>query len=301
MLLFRRSFAMPSIGAYYTLVDHAHSAFRVRIEHGRGVACDEAMMFPAVAWSGYGDRPRLDVVLRGRVRDVENGVVRWLTPGDYAIGRALDSLYMRIEGDEVLLLSIEYNLGSLGTSAPIGLPTGALASAAVADITADAEELLRVGRGPNQDAIVAGAIGRLFARLRAEGVPFDAWRARDLVVPVAPALQRVADALGSSLSNIGGAPGTRDLEQALGVSRRRVSQLVGELASRYGMNGMDWRTMRDRWRVGSSLLAMSNPRARTEDVAAAVGYQSANAFCHAYRQANLPSPGSVRTELARLL
>lgn len=296
MLLFRRSFAMPSIGASYTLVDHAHPAFRVRIEHGRGVACDEAMMFPAVAWSGYGDRPRLDVVLRGRVRDVENGIVRWLEPGHFAIGRALDSLYMRIEGAEVLLLSIEYNLGSLGTSAPTGLPTGVLAAPAVEEITTGAWELLRA----ESEAAVAGAIGRVFARLRAEGVPFDAWQARDLVVPVPAALQRVADVVGAALSNIHRAPGTKDLELALGVSRRRVSSLIGDLASRYGMNGMDWRTMRDRWRVMSSLLAMSHPDARTEDVAAAVGYGSANAFCHAYRQASLPSPGSVRRELDRL-
>lgn len=287
---------MASIGASYTLVDHAHPSFRVRIEHGRGVACDESMMFPAVAWSGYGDRPRLDVVLRGRVRDVENGIVRWLEPGHFAIGRALDSLYMRIEGEEVLLLSIEYNLGSLGTSAPIGLPTGTLGSAAVDDLTEDALALIRAVN----EASIAGAIGRVFARLRAEGVPFDAWKARDLVTPVAPSLQRVADVVGAQLSNIGGAPGTRDLEESLGVTRRRVSQLIGELATRYGMNGMDWRTMRDRWRVMSSLLAMSHPKARTEAVASAVGYGSANAFCHAYRQAKLPSPGNVRAELARL-
>lgn len=296
MLLFRRSFVMPSIGASYTLVDHAHPSFRIRVEHGRGVACDESMMFPAVAWSGYGDRPRLDVVLRGRVRDVENGVVRWLEPGHFAIGRALDSLYMRIEGEEVLLLSIEYNLGSLGTSAPTGLPTGTLAREAVDELTCDAFSLLRAESPP----AVAGAIGHVLARLRAEGVPFDAWRARDLVTPVAPALQRVADAVGASLSNIGGAPSTRDLERSLGVTRRRVSQLIGEVASRYGMNGMDWRTMRDRWRVMSSLLAMSHPKARTEEVASAVGYGSPNAFCHAYRQASLPSPGRVRAELARL-
>jgi hypothetical protein len=62
MLSFRRSFAMPSIGVAYTVHDFAHSNFRVRAEHGRGIAADEAMMFPAVAWSGYGDRPRIDII-----------------------------------------------------------------------------------------------------------------------------------------------------------------------------------------------------------------------------------------------
>jgi AraC-like DNA-binding protein len=91
-----------------------------------------------------------------------------------------------------------------------------------------------------------------------------------------------------------------DLERDLGLSRRRIAELIGELTSRYGMNGTDWRTMRDRWRVHSSLLAMSHPSARTEDVALAVGYGSANALCHAYRVANLPPPGQIRAALARL-
>src|SRR5262249_39636709 len=105
MLSFRRSFSMPEIGVHYTVHDFAHPSFRVRAEHGKGISADEALMFPNVAWSGYGDRPRIDVILRGEARDVENGVTRWLSRGDFAIGRALDSLYMRTQGEELLCLS----------------------------------------------------------------------------------------------------------------------------------------------------------------------------------------------------
>jgi hypothetical protein len=156
--------------------------------------------------------------------------------------------------------------------------------------------MTEVGRA----AAVTGLVGAIFARLRSAGVPFDAWRAKDLIVPVPPTLQRVADALGRNLSRIGTQPGTAELERELGLSRRRIAQLVGELASRYGLNGTDWRTMRDRWRVLASLLAMSHPLARTEAVARAVGYGSANALCHAYREASLPSPSQVRAALTRL-
>lgn len=298
MLSFRRSFAMPEIGVMYTVHDFAHPNFRVRAEHGRGISADEALMFPAVAWSGYGDRPRLDIILRGDARDVENGVTRWLRSGEFTIGRALDSLYMRTQGEELLCLSVEWNLGSLGTTAPIGLPMGSLDAAAVEHLTTATLDLLA-----NNEEVTGSPlsiISRVLARLRSVGVPFDAWRARDLVVPVPSTLQRVADAVGRNLSRLATKPGTANLEQDLGVSRRRVAELVSELAARYGLNGTDWRTMRDRWRLLSSLMAMSNPRARTEDVARAVGYSSANAFCHAYREANLPSPGMVRTELERL-
>ena len=296
MLAFRRSFEMPEIGVLYTVAEYAHPAFRVRVERGRGVETDEALMFPACAWSGYGDRPRLDVVLQGQVRDVENGVTRWLGRSHFAIGRALDSLYMRTQGPEVVLLSVEWSLGSLGTSAPVGLPSGSLSPRDAATLAASVDALLT----PAHEATAAGRIGDVVALLRSAGVPFDAWRARDLVAPVPSSLQRVADAVGRNLSRLGDSPGMAELERELGVSRRRVAQLVGELAGRYGLNGTDWRTMRDRWRVLASLLAMSNPAARTEVVARAVGYGSANALCHAYREANLPSPGLVRGALARL-
>jgi AraC-like DNA-binding protein len=300
MLAFRRSLTMPEIGAGYTVVDYAHPSFRVRAERAVGIQADEALIFPMVAWSGYGDRPRLDVVLRGEVRDVENGVVRWLRPGEFTIGRALDSLFMRSQAEELLLLSIEWNLGSLGTDAPIGLPVGRLAENDRADVTAAVEALLSQEIAESQSFAV-GAIGRVLACLRAAGVPFDSWRAKDLLAPVPIQLQRVATAVGRNLSRIGARPGTAELEQELGLSRRRVAQLIGELTARYGMNGTDWRTLRDRWRLGSSILLMSNPRARTENVARAVGYGSPNALCHAYREANLPSPGSVRQAIARLI
>ena len=156
---------MVQTGAAYVVVDYTHPEFRVRVERGRAVEGDESIMFPAVAWSGHGDRPRLDVVLRGQVRDVENGIVRWLEPGDFTIGRALDSLYMRIQGAEVLLLSVEWNLGSLGTSAPVGLPTGTLPNEDFLELVANAFALLEP-RAPRSETLVVGLIGDTLARLR---------------------------------------------------------------------------------------------------------------------------------------
>lgn len=301
---------MPEIGVEYTVADYAHPDFRIRAERARGIVADEALTFPNIAWSGYGDRPRLDIVLRGDIRDRENGVTRFLRRGDFAIGRALESLYMRVEGEDMLSLSIEWNLGSLGTSAPIGLPSGTLSASDLELVTVATEQLIAnvprgcgdqraAAEGGDRHAVV-GTIGRLVACLRSAGLPFDAWKARDLVAPVPAVLQRVADAVGRSLSSLASKPGAADLERELGVSRRRVADLVSDLAAKYGLNGGDWRTIRDRWRLNTALLAMSHPRARTESVATAVGYGSPNALCHAFREANIPSPGSIRDALARL-
>lgn len=298
MLSYRRSFEMPRIGVAFVVADYAHPDFRLRIEQGRGFTVDEQLSFPAITWSGYGDRPRLDVVLRGDVRDRENGVTRRLGAGSFAIGRALDSLYMRASAreQELLCLSIEWNLGSLGTSAPVGLPDGTLSASSLEELTRASQALL----APAPRAEAVGILARILARLRADGLPFDTWRARDLASPAAPAHQRVADAVGRALSRLDAKPSLADLQAELGLSRRRVGDLVGEVSTRYGLNGSDWRSLRDRWRLSSAVLAMSNAEARTEDVAAAVGYGSANALCQAFNDASLPSPRLVRGALDRL-
>ena len=87
---------------------------------------------------------------------------------------------------------------------------------------------------------------------------------------------------------------------ACGSGERESRFDGGHIVGKYGLNGSDWRTIRDRWRLNTALLAMSHPRARTESVATAVGYGSPNALCHAFREANIPSPGSIRDALARL-
>lgn len=296
MLKLRRTFEMPSIGARFESVDFAHSEFRVRVERMKGIGVDESMLFPTLPWTGYGDRPRIDVVLLGETRDTENGVSRDLARGDFAVGRALDSLYSRTTSNELLSLSIEWNLGSLGTNAPMGLPTGKLGVRAIESLTRFASGLLNA---PDSEGQPLGALASMLTELRAEGVPFDAWRARDIVVDVPSLHQRVATVLGDLLSKIGRNPSTSSLQSALGLSRRRVGELVSELATRYGINGRDWRTTRDRWRLFVAAAAMSNRAATTESVAEAVGYGSPVAFCHAFRAAGLPSPGQVRAELAR--
>ena len=297
---------MTELGVECAVNEYLHPGFRVRVERVRGMTYDEALVYPHVGFSGIGDRPRLDVVLRGHVRDTENGTARWLDAGGFAIGRALDSLYMRMQSQDVLCLGIEWNLGTLGTSAPTGLPTGALDARDREALTASAEALLAGDEEGHGGPLGRGSSIRIIAdvltRLRAAGLPFDVWRARDIVAPVPEPCQRVARALGRALSRLDLRPSSRDLEAELGVSRRRVADLVAEFGARFGINGgRDWRTMRDQWRLVMSVMAMSNPRARTEDVARAVGYGSANALCHACREAGLPSPGAVRGLLAGLL
>src|SRR5262249_12047406 len=155
-----------------------HPSFRIRIERTRNIVLDDAMTYPTVGWTGYGDRARLDVVLQGQVRDTENGVVRHLDPGDFAIGRALESLYARNAGDDYVCLAIEWDLGSLGTNTPIGLPTGRLAANDVASLRRAVDEL----RAPEAPGSEVRSMLEILSVLRAAGLPFDAWRARDLVL-----------------------------------------------------------------------------------------------------------------------
>jgi AraC-like DNA-binding protein len=301
VLAYRRSFEMEKLDLAYSVVDLCHAGFRIRIERSRKMMLDDAMTYTTVGWSGYGERPRLDVVLEGQVRDTENGVVRHLGPGDFAIGRALDSLYQRAEREDFLCLAVEWNLGTLGTNAPIGLPQGTLNASDLSTLRGAVDQL-------SNAAAIGGGIGHeglrsvltVLSCLRAAGLPFESWRARDLTAEVPLSMQSAADVVGRALSRLDASPSSADLERELGVSRRQVGILVNELGTTYGLNGTDWRTMRDRWRLTAALGAMSHPDARTEDVARAVGYGSPNALCHAFRLAGLPTPGNVRSELARL-
>jgi hypothetical protein len=136
--------------------------------------------------------------------------------------------------------------------------------------------------------------------LRAEGLPFDPVGASDLVESVDPLMPRLSAAMGDALSRLSGNPASVDLEDAFGASRSTIGRLVDAFLRRYRLNGRSWRPFRDRWRLVGGAVLMSAPGARTEEIARAVGFGSSNAFCHAFAQAGLPSPGRVRAVLHEL-
>ncbi len=294
MLILRRRAHDPHTDARCALHDFLHSRFRARLIETCDVTWDESLLHPAIGWSGDGARPQFLVPLRGRARVVEHGVTRWLKAGEFTLAFSLGSLSSRFDPDS-LVLAVDFSLGSLGTRSPPGLPGGVLGARAHSRLLELAEQLQA-----REEMDAMPHVARLLDILRNEGLPLDKHGVADLREPIESYEHAVARALTSSLSNLHDNPMSVDLEKMLGLSRRRVVDLLARVSARFDINGQDWRTLRNRWRLISSMALASHPRARTEDVAKAVGYGSARAFCHAFLEAGLPSPGNVRHVVATL-
>jgi AraC-like DNA-binding protein len=298
MLFFSRTIAMPGLGADYAIFDVAHSQYRVRVVAARNLILDESLLYPQTAWTGCGDRPRLDLILGGDARVRDGRSERWLGAGDFSVARDHNSLFLREQGADFLATYIEWNRGSLGTRAPDALTDGTLPAAELAHAQTLARGLLACG---NDVTVASRLVADLLARLAAQGLPFDPCEPGDLVEDVEPVVQGLASALGRKLSALDVKPMLVDFEQELGLSRRQLLRIIGALTQRYGLNGTDWMSLRSRWRVNASLLLMTAPGARTEEVARAVGFATPGAFCNALHERGLPSPGHVPAAIAALL
>jgi AraC-like DNA-binding protein len=296
MVVLRRTAYEPRSGAVYEVHDGLHPLFRVRVARARGVVREERILYPSTDWSGAAARPQIEVCLSGLVRNDQDQDVRWLRAGQFTVGRSLGAFWSRQEGDG-LVLCLDWSLGTLGSLAPDGLPVGELSRPshgrleALAEVIADASTTA---------ATIARTVPEVVALLREAGAPLDPIDPRDLGAEIHPEDARIADALTHAMSNLAAAPMAVDLEQSLRRSRRQVTESVTRFALRYGLNGEDWRSLRDRWRLTAAAVLATHPKAQTEAIATAVGYGSSRALCTAFARAGLPSPGAMRRAVEEL-
>jgi len=282
MLSFRREACDPRTGARCAIDDVVAPRFRLRVVATDRVTWDERLSTPADApWEGDGARVQIVVPLAGMVHVDDGRGPRSFGEGTLAMGD-LGLLETRFE-PEARVLMIDYAAIPLGTmdagAGRIAVRTRARLAAAL-DVADEAERAAAV-----------------VALLRAEGLPLEGVTETELAAPSAASDRLLAGALSSLFSNLEAAPMTVDLERRLGLSRRRVVDLVGHFAETYDLDARSFRTLHRRWRVMAGSALMTHPQARTEEVARQVGYGSARAFCHAFAAAGLPSPGGLRRAL----
>ncbi len=143
---------------------------------------------------------------------------------------------------------------------------------------------------------IALSIRTLFDALGAEGFgPFDTRPLDGIDLPSQLALQ----AVDGVLADLQAQPQVVDLEARLSCSRWTLGRSIRGLSQKYGLSGVsggtDWRSMRDFMRLRVAGIFMSHPQAATGVIARRVGYRSAEAMCHAFANAGLPSPGRLRS------
>jgi hypothetical protein len=117
----------------------------------------------------------------------------------------------------------------------------------------------------------------------------------DLASVVATDVVRAGAATDRVLSELSANPMSVDIEASLDRSPAQTRRLLQRYAlPRQCEEFMNWRHQRNLWRIYIGAFLMTSPRAETAAVARLLGYRSAAAFCHAFANAGLPSPGNVR-------
>jgi AraC-like DNA-binding protein len=291
MITLRRSAA--AAGAATMMHDAVHRLFRVRVIRNSGGIFDEDIFFRHVAWTGRGERAVVNIVLAGHERVRCGDSRRWLGPGG-VIGSRLHETYVREVGDPFLhALVIDWEPGSLGTRAPEE-SVGLLSRGEVARLTALAGALEQA-EGPH----IAVACADIFATLRAIGLPFDAHAPLEYAATGDADAWPLARALSDAFCRLEARPTLVDLENSLHLSRRQIHRKLASLSQRYALNGTNWRSMLDRWRLYGAAYLMSSG-ARTVDVARAVGYSDTRVLCDAFRTAGLPPPLQLCAAIAAL-
>lgn len=134
--------------------------------------------------------------------------------------------------------------------------------------------------------------------LSSVGVPI--WPDAPLAAKAVPARHRAfAHALERTLFPLAAQPMSVDLERTLSVSPRQVQRLTAEYFKRYYVTAIGWRQFVHGMRLEVGVFLASNPTSTTETLANALGFASPTALCHAFHDAGIPSPQSIKRELAR--
>jgi hypothetical protein len=134
------------------------------------------------------------------------------------------------------------------------------------------------------------------ARLRAEGLPFE----RDAVDLGSDDDDRSSDfarVLWRMASRLETQPMAIDLAHALGVCERQALRRARHHFERFHLSASSWREFMNCLRVELGVFFMSSPSARTEVVSRFLGFSSPTSFCHALKEADLPSPLALQREL----
>jgi AraC-like DNA-binding protein len=199
--------------------------------------------------------------------------------------------------------------GALGSLRSPGLPRSPASTQGTAD-RIDDRALAHVDRiarsmrmregDPSHHESREALVGELLAPLAHAGVDIDpsgysavrAWSAPDLE-PVA----RVLEAVMSPMSN---RPAAIDVARLLGCGERQALRRMNEYIRRMHVTVRSWREYVFDIRLFVALLAMGCPKGKLNEVASWVGFSSATSLCHAFTNANLPSPGEARDSLLTL-
>lgn len=292
MLVSRRQLLVPEHSAYLSLVGLLHTKFRVFVGEGRGLLTDDAL-FGFRPEPHHSERSVLVIQLDGSAwwRHRDGGVE--LREGEAMATLRSRSYGSRQEGRHRSIV-VDYLPGPLGEGG-VSFAPGRISREAL-------HRLRTVARAIRSQRIPAPAYAAdLLAILHAEGLLPEAPVGSELIETPPPSFEQLLSALNRVLSALHLGPALVDLESELGWSRSHIHQILSDFQRTYGFHTMGgWRALVRSWRIPMGAALMSLPEMKTEEAARRLGYGSHRAFCTAFANAGLPSPGAIRGHLQRL-
>lgn len=285
MLYSHRFHAPPLAGAEIALHRAIGKSLVVRRVRIRGLVHDERLLAAPMR----ADRSRITVLLDGELTAFVGERVHRFQPGGFV---ASSRLTLPLRAATHLTLEIDWDPGGVGGALRQEVIRGTLSPEALARAGQLSEALTT--RPLDESAAVAALVA-----LEGDGLPFAPDRLQPELAHASPEDQRLMDALDDALCRLEQSPDTDDLAGALGCTRRTLTRRLRRLAKHHRMyeRAEDWRTERDFYRGLVAMMFLSHPDATTKSVARLLGYRFAEALCHAFRRAGLPSPGRVRSAL----
>lgn len=296
MLSSLREFHSLQLGAHYVNYMLLHSKFRLLINERRGIIEDDTLLFSSFSRRLEVDRSEFVLCLEGELRVRRPGFEAVLRPGDWIGENRQSGWYFRRETQSAALI-LEWEPGLLGTRHIPLAAGGRIAPATFAAVRNLASLLPRT----REQELAAPLLRQLLGLLRSEGLPFDDVEEGALVEEVPEFMRTLVRTVDAALSDLSNQPMLIDLQDAMGCSRPQILSHIRDFNERYAFHAAGgWRDVLQRWRMSIGIFLMSVEGATTEEVAGMLGYSSPNAFCHAFANRGLPSPGALRETLLRL-
>lgn len=289
MLFSQRTLDAPSLGVHYVDAEVRTPHLRIAVRSGTNVTTDYALLGRSVPYAHRMSRPQISILFDGEGRLDEGGKRVWMRAGQLCLsdGGGQRGGSMAYTGDQFLQLLVEWDPALHGVPWDASLATSALAAR-------DRARLRDVATRVVVEATAPAAIRELFAILRSVGIPLEL---DDLPVEVSP-MSAVNAAVARWLSSLDRFPSIDDVAADVRWNQRRVHRAVAALARQYAVPWSDWRSALHAFRILNATRLLRSPRATTEEVARLTGFRSPSALCHAFANANLPSPGAL-TRAAR--
>jgi hypothetical protein len=277
VLVLRHRFALPALDVAFAQDELRSEDFVVCSTMFDGGRFDQV---PSLARGRRAQWSKALVVLEGHVL-AGSQIAR---PGDVVVSRDWDDHRMRALDSRTRYVLVAWKHGHAGER-PV--------TSDVFRASGASKRAFALARDPGRESA-----RELAAELASLGVPvwLDAPRA---ALPVPSRHARFARALQSKLFPLASQPMSVDLERTLGVGPRQIQRLAAEYFERYYVTAVGWRQFVYGMRLEVGVFLASNPRSTTEALADALGFASPTALCHAFHDAGLRSPQSLKHELGR--